>query len=85
MDLPTETPKRNVIIADLASNRLVHVVWKLALACNLKCQHYGSRAGQAKQQELTTEKAIGLIKDIAALSAREISLIDGNRLWRYSS
>ena len=33
----------------------LYVVWEITLACDLGCRHCGSRAGPARDGELTTE------------------------------
>lgn len=60
----------------------VHVVWEITLACNLKCQHCGSRAGQARHDELTTQECLDVIDRLAALGTREITLIGGEAFLR---
>ncbi|MEA1674931.1 radical SAM protein [Nitrospirillum sp. BR 11163] len=55
----------------------VHVVWEITLACNLKCQHCGSRAGRPRADELTTAEALDLVDQLAALGTREMTLIGG--------
>ena len=46
-ELPNQRlPSRSVDIADEQSCTPVYAVWELTLACNLKCKHCGSRAGQ---------------------------------------
>ncbi|MDZ5649675.1 hypothetical protein ULB03_21450 [Nitrospirillum sp. BR 11828] len=58
----------------------VHVVWEITLACNLKCQHCGSRAGRPRADELTTAEALDLVDQLAALGTREMTLIGGRRI-----
>lgn len=60
----------------------VHVVWEVTLACNLKCQHCGSRAGRPRSDELNTEEALELIDHLAALGTRELTLIGGEAYLR---
>lgn len=60
----------------------VLVVWETTLACNLKCQHCGSRAGRPRPDELSTEEALDLVDRLAALGTREISLIGGEAYLR---
>ncbi len=52
-------------------------VWELTLRCNLACIHCGSRAGKARDHELTTEECLALVEELAQLSVREVSLIGG--------
>ncbi len=60
----------------------VHVVWEITLACNLKCQHCGSRAGRPRPNELSTEECIEVVRQLARLGTREISLIGGEAYLR---
>jgi MoaA/NifB/PqqE/SkfB family radical SAM enzyme len=43
----------------------VHVVWEITLACNLKCQHCGSRAGRPRPGELTTAECLDVVEQLA--------------------
>jgi MoaA/NifB/PqqE/SkfB family radical SAM enzyme len=43
---PTGKPVRYRLERDYTELVPVHVVWEVTLACNLKCQHCGSRAGR---------------------------------------
>jgi radical SAM protein with 4Fe4S-binding SPASM domain len=55
----------------------IYVVWELTLACDHACTHCGSRAGVARDGELTTEEAIGVAAQLADAGTREIILIGG--------
>ncbi len=54
-----------------------YVVWELTLRCDLACTHCGSRAGPARDDELSTEEALAVVKDLAALGTGEVVLIGG--------
>ncbi|MCY1021159.1 radical SAM/SPASM domain-containing protein [Pyxidicoccus sp. MSG2] len=54
-----------------------YVVWELTLACDQPCTHCGSRAGTAREGELGTEEALGVVAQLAAMRAREVVLIGG--------
>lgn len=55
-----------------------YVVWELTLACDHACTHCGSRAGVAREpHELTTEEALRVVGELAAMGAREVVLIGG--------
>lgn len=56
---------------------LRHVVWELTLACDLACRHCGSRAAHARPGELDLPGALRVVDELAALGAREVSLIGG--------
>ncbi len=57
--------------------RPIYAVWELTLACDLACRHCGSRAGVARDDELTTSEARDLVRQMAALGVREVALIGG--------
>ena len=57
-------------------------VWELTLQCNLRCRHCGSRAGAGRNDELTTEEALTLCKDLAQLGCTRCSLSGGEPLLR---
>ena len=67
---------------DRAAYRPVHVVWEITLACDLKCNHCGSRAGAKRPGELTTAECLDVVAKLAALGTREISLIGGEAYLR---
>lgn len=54
-----------------------YVVWELTLACDLACVHCGSRAGKARPNELTTEEALRVVTELAAMGTKEVTLIGG--------
>jgi radical SAM protein with 4Fe4S-binding SPASM domain len=54
-----------------------YVVWELTLRCDHACTHCGSRAGVARDDELTTTEALGVVDQLAAMGAREVVLIGG--------
>ena len=54
-----------------------YVVWELTLACDQRCTHCGSRAADARPDELTTAEALGVVDVLAALGTRELALIGG--------
>lgn len=62
--------------------RLVHAVWELTLACDLGCRHCGSRAGKPRPDELSTAEALDVVQQLAAMGAREVSLIGGEAYLR---
>src|SRR4051812_36710902 len=54
-----------------------YVVWELTLACDQPCTHCGSRAGDARPTELSTDAALKIVDQLAAAGAREVVLIGG--------
>ncbi len=54
-----------------------NVVWELTLACNLRCRHCGSRAGKAREDELSYEELCSVADQLAALGAERVTLSGG--------
>ncbi len=59
-----------------------YVVWELTLRCDLSCAHCGSRAGRPRASELSTGEALETVRQLAAMGAREITLIGGEAYLR---
>ena len=76
------TPARTRTEDDYRHHTPVHVVWEITLACNLKCQHCGSRAGKPRHDELTTQECLDVVDQLAKLGTREITLIGGEAFLR---
>jgi len=77
-----DKPNRLVSEEDQERCVPVYVVWELTLACNLKCAHCGSRAGQPRTQELSTEECFSLIEQLSRLGTREVTIIGGEAFLR---
>src|SRR4051794_20294433 len=54
-----------------------YVVWELTLRCDEPGAHCGSRAGDARPNELDTEEALRVVGELAAMRAAEVVLIGG--------
>jgi radical SAM protein with 4Fe4S-binding SPASM domain len=54
-----------------------YVVWEITLQCDQPCRHCGSRAGARRPSELSTEEALGVVKQLRDMRAREVVLIGG--------
>ena len=76
--MPILHPARDV---DLAATPVV-AVWEITLACDLSCRHCGSRAGPRRPDELSTEEALSLIRQLRELGCREVALIGGEAYLR---
>ncbi len=80
------TAKRNWPLAPRArpfdAVRPIYCVWELTLACDLACRHCGSRAGKARPDELSTDECLDLVRQLAELGVKEISLIGGEAYLR---
>lgn len=57
--------------------RPAYVVWELTLACDQRCVFCGSRADEARPSELSTDEALGVVAQLAAMGARDVVLIGG--------
>jgi Y-X(10)_GDL-associated radical SAM protein len=82
MNSDAKTPAR--FLAEQDFRRFVPelVVWEITLACDLKCLHCGSRAGRRRSSELNTEECLDVVRSLAALGTREVSLIGGEAYLR---
>lgn len=69
LDLPVRAEDR--------LHRPRYAVWELTLRCDLACHHCGSRAGRARQDELTLNEALELVDQLAELGVAEVTLIGG--------
>ena len=54
-----------------------YVVWELTLKCDQHCTHCGSRADDARPEELDTAAALDVVKQLSAMKAMEVVLIGG--------
>lgn len=57
-------------------------VWEITLACDQRCIHCGSRAGQARPGELSTEECLDLVAQMKALGVGEVVLVGGEAYLR---
>lgn len=57
-------------------------VWELTLKCDLNCRHCGSKAGKARDDELTLPEARRLCKELAELKCKYLTLSGGEPLLR---
>ncbi len=63
-------------------HRTSYAVWEITLKCNLACSHCGSRAGEARAKELSTEEALDLVRQMAEVGIKEVTLIGGEAFLR---
>jgi nif11-class peptide radical SAM maturase 3 len=63
-------------------HRKSYAVWEITLKCNLACSHCGSRAGHERAKELSTEEALDLVKQMAEVGIKEVTLIGGEAFLR---
>src|SRR5829696_7987440 len=79
---PTKAPIRALGAADLDKARPVYAVWELTMKCDQPCQHCGSRAGAARDSELSTDEVLDVGRALARLGCREVALIGGEAYLR---
>jgi len=58
------------------------VVWEITFACNMRCIHCGTAAGQARHDEMSTQESLDLIDELTGLGAKGITLSGGEPLLR---
>jgi nif11-class peptide radical SAM maturase 3 len=63
-------------------HRKSYAVWEITLKCNLACSHCGSRAGHERAKELSTDEALNLVKQMAEVGIKEVTLIGGEAFLR---
>src|SRR5688572_19487737 len=76
------TKDRYIDEADRMAGKPVHAVWEITLACDLKCNHCGSRAGTRRPDELSTEECLDVVDQLARLGVREVTIIGGEAYMR---
>jgi radical SAM protein with 4Fe4S-binding SPASM domain len=74
---PRPRGRRLVVVDGQHRYQPKYVVWELTLACDQPCTHCGSRAGDAREMELSTEKALEVVRELAAMGTEEVVLIGG--------
>ena len=77
-----EAPVRDIGPDDMTGPRPIFVVWELTLKCDQPCGHCGSRAGKARESELSTTEVLDVAKSLARLGAREVAVIGGEAYLR---
>jgi radical SAM protein with 4Fe4S-binding SPASM domain len=62
--------------------QLARCVWEITLACCFSCRYCGSRAGKARENELSTEECFRVADELADLGCARVSLIGGEVFMR---
>lgn len=75
-------PVRALRPEDLQAPRPIYVVWETTLRCDHECAHCGSRAGDARPDELSTEELLEVADALVRLGSREVTLIGGEAYLR---
>ena len=76
------TPPPRVPRAGESGAHPYYAVWELTMKCDQPCEHCGSRAGDARDKELSTEEILEVAEGLVALGCREIALIGGEAYLR---
>lgn len=67
----------------MSKYQLRGLVWEITMQCNMRCIHCGTAATLEKRQnELNTKEALDLIRQIAGLGAKKITLSGGEPFIR---
>lgn len=61
---------------------LLSCVWEITLACCFSCRYCGSRAGRMRSGELDTAECLEVVRQLADLGCRRVSLIGGEVFLR---
>jgi len=62
--------------------QLKSCVWEITLACCFSCRYCGSKAGRAREHELTTNECLEIVRQLAELGCERVSLIGGEVFMR---
>lgn len=57
-----------------------HVGWEMTLSCNMQCRHCGSRAGQARENELTEAECLDIADQLIDMGSEHVTFIGGEIL-----
>lgn len=60
----------------------LYAVWEVTLRCDQPCEHCGSRAGKARDHELSTRECLDVAENLAQLGCREVVLVGGEAYLR---
>ncbi|MFH1529277.1 MAG: radical SAM protein [Pseudomonadota bacterium] len=77
MTTSISTPDAYRTFVDRNGWRPRNVVWELTLACNLRCRHCGSGAGDARPDEMSLDECLVVADDLGALGAELVTLSGG--------
>lgn len=62
--------------------QLQSCVWEITLACCFSCAYCGSKAGRAREKELTTQECLDVARQLADMGCRRVTLIGGEAFMR---
>ncbi|HMA96348.1 MAG TPA: radical SAM protein [Polyangiaceae bacterium] len=75
-------PRPNYRLPTVYDNGPTYAVWEVTLRCNQQCRFCGTRAGRAGPDELNTDEARELIRQLAEVGVREVSMHGGEAYLR---
>ncbi len=52
-------------------------VWELTLKCNMRCLHCGSKAGKARENELTVDECMNVADQLIDIGCKQVTFIGG--------
>lgn len=78
----TTAPVRALRPDDYVTARPIYAVWELTMKCDQPCAHCGSRAGHAREVELSTAEILEVARSLVRLGCREVALIGGEAYLR---
>ena len=62
--------------------RPLFAVWEITLRCDQHCRFCGTRAGKARDDELSTEGALDMVRQLAEMGTVEVALHGGEAYLR---
>ncbi len=80
--LPPSRSRRTLPLAPGEMHRPRLAVWEFTLACDQRCLHCGPRSAHRRPNELTTDEALRLVRELADLGVGEVVLIGGEAYLR---
>jgi radical SAM protein with 4Fe4S-binding SPASM domain len=75
-------PRPNYRLPMIDDRGPTYAVWEVTLRCNQACRFCGTRAGRAGPDELDTSGSLELIRQLAELGVREVSMHGGEAFLR---
>lgn len=57
-------------------------VWELTLACCFSCKYCGSKGGNARENELSTEECLDIVNQLSDIGCKRVALIGGEVFMR---
>lgn len=80
--MASSLPARTIRKEDLGRTAPIYAVWEITLRCDHACAHCGSRAGDAREDELSTAELLEVADALGRLGCREVTLIGGEAYLR---